>query len=640
MQVVLKEQKRSVWKRITSWQMSMRWFRILTVANAISIFWLIVLGGAVRATESGRGCGSDWPMCNGHLLPSLEYHELVEWNHRLFATLGGFLMVVTVLATILWFRRPRRLLWLAIAAAVTYISQAILGGITVLLNLDASWVAAHMGNSMLLLASVTLLALFTFIGPVTIKEKRRSLKWLSAIVLIWTYIAMFTGSAIVGANADTACSSWPDCSSASILPQTWLQWINFGHRIAVGFSDVLLVGLAFLILLSDRRKDKRLMLTTRILGALYLSQVFLGAFTIWLGAPEWLKGAHLAFAAASWAAMAVMTVLVWAGPKVPAVITGDNGTSGNAGGSKRLKLTRAQGWQWLPEPMRNYLGLMRLNVVPLLLVPTVASMLMAAVQHPTDRNLFNLILLTMLGGTLATGGAHTLNQYIERDLDAKMKRTKRRAIVSGRITPNQALAFGLLLTSGGVLELWLTVNWLAATLSLFGNLFYVLVYTVWLKRTTTQNIVIGGAAGAVPPLVGWAAVTGGIGLPAILFFAIIFFWTPAHFWALSLVRQDDYKEAGVPMLPVVKGERYTRLNILAYSVLLLLVTLVPFAVHALSWLYFLVAIGLGMVFVEKAFELVRKGSTARAWKLFKFSNNYLAILYLVMVVDRLLAISH
>lgn len=638
MQLLLEEQKRPVWKRIMSWRMSLRWFRVLTVANAISIFFLIVLGGAVRATDSGRGCGGDWPMCDGHLLPSLEYHQLVEWNHRLFATLGGFLMVVTVLSTLLWFRQPRRLMWLALAGAFTYIMQAILGGITVLLNLDESWIAAHMGNSMLLLASVTLLAFFTFVGPLKIEEKRKSFKWLSAIVLVWTYIAMFTGSAIVGAQADTACSNWPDCSPQSMLPETWPQWINFGHRIAVGFSDVLLVVLAFMILFSERRKDKRLMKTTRILGALYLSQVFLGGLTVLMGAPEFLKGAHLALAAASWASMAVMTVLVWAGPKVPAVNTGNN-TGGSAGGGKRLKLTRAQGWQWLPEPMRNYLGLMRLNVVPLLLVPTVASMLMAAVQHPTDRNLFGLILLTMLGGTLATGGAHTLNQYIERDLDAKMKRTKRRAIVSGRVSPNQALAFGLLLTVGGVIELWLTVNFLAAALSLFGNMFYVVVYTMWLKRTTAQNIVIGGAAGAVPPLVGWAAVTGGIGLPAILFFAIIFFWTPAHFWALSLVRQEDYLEAGVPMLPVVKGERYTRLNILAYSILLLVVTLIPFALHALSWLYFVAAISLGMIFVEKAFELVRKGSTARAWKLFKFSNNYLAILYVVMVVDRLMAFS-
>src|SRR5207249_6912004 len=175
-------------------------------------------------------------------------------------------------------------------------------------------------------------------------------------------------------------------------------------------------------------------------------------------------------------------------------------------------------------------------------------------------------------------------------------------------------------------------------LALAANLFYVFVYTIWLKRTSAQNIVIGGAAGAVPPLVGWAAVTGRVDLPAVLLFAIIFFWTPAHFWALSLVRQEDYRAAGIPMLPVVRGEAYTRKSILLYAVLLLVVTLLPFATRSLSWLYLFAAAGLGLLFVLGAARLVRHGSTARAWHLFKFSNTYLALLYLAMVADRVLAL--
>jgi protoheme IX farnesyltransferase len=281
---------------------------------------------------------------------------------------------------------------------------------------------------------------------------------------------------------------------------------------------------------------------------------------------------------------------------------------------------------------------MRPQVIPLLLIPTVASMLIAAVQHPPQEALLALIGWTMLGGTLATGGAHALNQYLERDIDARMRRTRQRAIVSGRIKPNSALAFGVSLTVVAIGQLWLTVNALAALLALAGNLFYVFVYTLWLKRITPQNIVIGGASGAVPPLVGWAAVTGRLDLPAILFFAIIFFWTPAHFWALALVRQNDYKEAGVPMLPVVRGEAFTRLNILGYTVLMVGATLLPVMLHALSWLYLVTATGLGLWFIVKAVRLMRYGSTARAWKLFKFSNNYLAVLYAVMVLDRLLAL--
>ena len=248
----------------------------------------------------------------------------------------------------------------------------------------------------------------------------------------------------------------------------------------------------------------------------------------------------------------------------------------------------------VPEKARLYFSLIKPRVIPLLLVPTVASMLMAAVQHPPDRPLLTLILFTMLGGTLATGGAHAINQYLERDIDAKMRRTRSRPVVTHRIAPAHALGFGVALTVLAFLQLWLTVNLAASLLALSGNLFYVFVYTAWLKRTTVQNIVIGGAAGAVPPLVGWAAVTGGVGIPALLFFAIIFFWTPAHFWALALVRQDDYRAAHIPMLPVVRGEAYTRASIVRYSVLLLVVSLLPIVTHSLSWLYLVAALGLGL----------------------------------------------
>jgi protoheme IX farnesyltransferase len=584
-------------------------------------------------------------MCHGSLIPHFEYHELVEWNHRFFSVLGGFLMVVMGLSTLIWYRKSRRLFWLALLAGFTYIAQAVIGGITVLLHLDKTWIALHMGNSMILLAAVTLLALFSRIGEVKFNEKKRLLRNLSLVLLIWTYIALFTGSAVVGADADLACANWPECSSTSILPETVQGWVNFTHRLAVGGSDVMMLVLAVVVWRSGRRKDKRLMTTTRWLMATYVGQIFLGAFTVWLGAPEVLKGAHLALAAATWSALVIMTTFIWIGPKVTATNNSGDGTSDTTDGTgtdntlTKARTKNKKGQEWLPEPVRNYLSLMRLNVIPLLLVPTGAAMLMAAVQHPTDRNLLVLMALTLAGGTLTTGGAHTLNQYIERDIDARMKRTKRRPMVTGRIKPVHGLAFGLGLTGVGVVELWLTVNPLAAILALAGNLFYVLVYTIWLKRTTVQNIVIGGAAGAVPPLVGWAAVTGSVGLPALLFFAIIFFWTPAHFWALSLVRQEEYTLAGVPMLPVVRGEAVTRYNILAYALLLLVVTLIPFTLHALSWLYLVTAVGLGLIFVQKAVSLVRNGSTARAWKLFKFSNTYLALLYLVMVIDRLVVLS-
>ncbi len=630
--------------KLLAWRLPAHWYKRLTLATAFAVWGLIVLGGSVRVTDSGRGCGDSWPMCAGNLFPALEYHQLIEWNHRLFAILVGFLMIATVGSTLLWYRRPRRLLWLALAAAATYLSQAILGGITVLLNLDRTWVAAHMGNSMLLMASVVLLATFSRIGsigsqertvpprPSAVPARGSALAWLSAGTLVWTYIAILTGSAVVGDNADLACPSWPQCAPANLFPANFDQWINFGHRIAVGLSDVLMLVIVAVIW-RTRRDDRRLMKSAHILSLLWVSQVFLGAFTVWLGAPPELKGAHLAFAAATWAVLVLMTTFIWIGPKA----TEDSNT-GTGGGRASRPLVLAKTQALVPEAVRVYFGLIKPRILPLLLVPTVAAMLMAAAQEPPSRPLLPLILLTMLGGVLAAGGAHAINQYWERDIDAKMRRTRRRAVVIGRVRPRNALIFGVVLSVLSFVQLWLTVNIVAASLAIAGNLFYVFVYTIWLKRTTAQNIVIGGAAGAVPPLVGWAAVTGGVALPALLFFAIIFFWTPAHFWALSLVRQEDYRDAGLPMLPVVRGEAYTRKSILLYAVLLLVVTLLPFATQSLSWLYLVAACALGLVFVLRAAALLRDASTARAWKLFKFSNIYLALLYLAMVVDRVLAL--
>ncbi|HMA35836.1 MAG TPA: heme o synthase, partial [Chloroflexia bacterium] len=526
-----------------------RWYQRLTVATAIATWALIVLGGVVRATDSGLGCAT-WPLCDGSLLPRLEYHQLIEWTHRFFATLVGCLMLATVGATLIWYRRPRRLFWLAIGAGVTYLAQAILGGITVLLKLPPTWIAAHMGNSMLLLAAVILLALFARLPQCGVRSAecgiRRgdglksalrtphsALRGLALATTLWTYVAMFTGSAVVGAAADLACPDWPQCSASSLWPLTLDQWINFGHRLAVGFSDGLMVLLA-LAIWRWRRADRRLLRVTHGLALVYVAQVFLGAFTIWTGAPPAMKSAHLALAAATWGALVIMTALVWLGAPDPA----PPGPRGRA-------VPRPAG---LVQATR-YFSLIKPRVIPLLLIPTAAAMLIAAVHQPPAQPLLALIAWTLLGGTLATGGAHAINSYLDRDLDGQMRRTRHRPVVTGQIAPGHALRFGVALTGLAVVQLGLTTNWLAATLALAGNLFYVFVYTIWLKRTSTQNIVIGGAAGAVPPLVGWAAVTGSIGVPALLFFAIIFFWTPAHFWALALVRQEDYRAAGIPMLP-------------------------------------------------------------------------------------------
>jgi protoheme IX farnesyltransferase len=272
----------------------------------------------------------------------------------------------------------------------------------------------------------------------------------------------------------------------------------------------------------------------------------------------------------------------------------------------------------------DYAELTKPKVQSLLLLSTITTMYVAGDPSPL------LVLLTCLGGYLSAGGAGAVNHWFDRDIDAQMARTATRPIPSGRVSPHAALIFGCVLAALSLLELSLTVNPLAAALSFSGFLGYVLVYTVWLKRRTPQNIVIGGAAGAVPPLVGWAAVTGSVSGTAVLLFFIVFFWTPPHFWALSLLMKDEYAKVGVPMLPVVRGEAETRRQILLYTVLLYAVTQLPFCAGGFGGIYLACSIVLGLGFIAGA---IRQADRRSALQLYLFSLAYLALLFCAMVAD-------
>ncbi len=279
----------------------------------------------------------------------------------------------------------------------------------------------------------------------------------------------------------------------------------------------------------------------------------------------------------------------------------------------------------------DYVALTKPGIMALLLVTTLGAMLIAASGAPP----FGLVLLTMVGGWMSAAGANVLNCVIDRDIDARMPRTRKRGTASGRIPAVNALVFGLALTLGGFLLLGFLVNWLAGFLALAGNVYYVLVYTLWLKRTTPQNIVIGGAAGAVPPLVGWAAVTGTLSPAAWILFAMIFYWTPPHFWALALLKQGEYGRVNVPMLPVVYGEEHTRRQIFLYTVMLAAVSLMltPFG---MSWIYLLGAVLLAAWFLRLTLKLLLSPSKALARKTFFYSIWYVAGLFAVMATDRLI----
>ncbi|MGI8805458.1 MAG: heme o synthase [Thermoleophilaceae bacterium] len=267
------------------------------------------------------------------------------------------------------------------------------------------------------------------------------------------------------------------------------------------------------------------------------------------------------------------------------------------------------------------------KVQSLLLFTTVATMYVAG-----DPSL-GLVALTCLGGALSAGGAGAINHWYDRDIDRVMRRTRTRPVASGRVSPRAALLYGIVLGAASFALLALTVNVLAACLALAGLLGYVLVYTIWLKRTTPQNIVIGGAAGAVPPLVAWAATTGSLEGSALYLFAIVFYWTPPHFWALSLLMRDEYERAGVPMLPVGRGGAETRWQIVLYTVLLVAVTLLPFAGTLFGGVYLGAALALGGAFLWLALRLRRRADRRSALRLYLYSLAYLALLFGAMVLD-------
>jgi heme o synthase len=282
--------------------------------------------------------------------------------------------------------------------------------------------------------------------------------------------------------------------------------------------------------------------------------------------------------------------------------------------------------------LKTYLELAKMRIVLLLLFTTVTAMVIAADGVPS----LSVLIPTLIGGAFAAAGASAINQYIDRDMDAKMSRTARRPIPSGRVAPVNALLFGIGLLAWSVLVLAMWVNWLSAVLALFGGLYYVILYTLILKRNTVVNILIGGGAGAVPVLVGWAAVNGSVSYQAFILFAIVFYWTPPHSWALALLVNKDYTLANVPMMPVARGEVATRNQILLYSLQLMLITLLPAPFQMMGPIYLISAVVLGLGMIYKAIQLIRQADGAAARSAYKYSTAYLAFLFLAMMLDRLI----
>ena len=593
----------------------MKAFRALTVATALVTYALVVLGGVVRVSGSGLGC-PDWPLCHGRLLPPLDLHAIIEYSHRTTASLASALIVLTAIVAWLAWRQRRDIVIPAMVALGVLVAQVVLGAITVRLELPPMIVLAHLATAMALLAAVCVTAVAANVPRLTTPMDRASVH-LARAAAAGTYLLILSGSLVVGSGASGSCSAWPLCGGGFSLTFEGYPAIQLLHRGLAAVIGVLVIVSLF-ALLNRHRAGRAVRATVALTLAALVFQVAVGAAVITLHLPAALRGLHLALASAVWAGTVVLAVLA---DRLPVT-----GAPVGAADSARQPPRPAR------EVVLDYVSLAKPRIIPLLLITALGGMMMAERGWPST----GLVVLTLLGGALAAAGAGAINCWIDRDLDGVMLRTRRRPLPDGRIAPRHALLFGIALGSAAFLLLAFWVNVLAATLAIGGLLFYVFVYTLWLKRWTVQNIVIGGAAGAVPPVVGWAAVTHRVDLTAIYLFAVIFLWTPPHFWALALRLKGDYARAQVPMLPVVRGEAVARRQILLYTLVLVAVTIAVVVTGALGMLYLAGAAVLGGVFIALAVVNLRNQRQRWSRVLFDYSIAYLGLLFAVMVADRMI----
>ncbi|TMG00117.1 MAG: protoheme IX farnesyltransferase [Chloroflexi bacterium] len=593
----------------------MKAFRLLTVAAALVTYALVVLGGVVRVSGSGLGC-PDWPLCHGRLLPPLNLHAIIEYSHRTTASLASALIVLTAAVALLAWRKRRDIVIPAMVALGLLVAQVVLGAITVRLELPPMIVLAHLATAMALLAAVCVTAVAASVARPTTATDRASVP-LARAAAAGTYLLILSGSLVVGSGASSSCAAWPLCGGGFSLSFEGYPAIQLLHRGLAAAIGVLIIVSLF-ALLNRHRVQRAVRATVALTLAALAFQVAVGAAVVTLHLPAALRGLHLALASAVWAGTVVLAVLA---DRLP------------AGGAPVAVADHAR---QPPRPARevvlDYVSLAKPRIIPLLLITALGGMMMAERGWPST----GLVVLTLLGGALAAAGAGAINCWIDRDLDGAMLRTRRRPLPDGRIAPSHALLFGIALGLAAFVLLAFWVNVLTATLAISGLLFYVFVYTLWLKRWTVQNIVIGGAAGAVPPVVGWAAVTHRVDLTAIYLFAVIFLWTPPHFWALALRLKGDYARARVPMLPVVRGEAVARRQILLYTLVLVAVTLAVVVTGALGLLYLAGAAVLGGVFIALAVVNLRNQRQRWSRLLFDYSIAYLGLLFAVMVADRMI----
>ncbi len=593
------------------------------IYNLLTVAW----GVYVRASKSGDGCGSHWPLCDGASVPINGYTaKLVEASHRISAGIVGLLAIYMLV----WAYRAFPKGHLARKSAAWVFGLTLFEGILGAALVKFKLVTDNSSGVRLFVMGLHVVSTFAFLGSIAIaalsgsnirpiKFKGQSgVGWILGMAAFGLILLGFSGA--VSALGHTL-RPVDNVLSAAMDPRTfWMVRLQPLHpliAVSVGLYLALTAGL-----IQHLRPDEKVKSALRWMVAIYALQILVGSLNIWLKAPTTMQMIHLVLADMNWVTLVVVTV--------HALGEGIERVESRPAPECTGETVRLQG----SALIKAYFALTKPRVISLLLFTTLTAMVAAKGAWPGTW----LFFAVAIGGYMSAGAANAINMVIDRDIDLTMKRTSTRPTVTQAISSRNALLFAFSLATISFALLWGAANMLSAVMAFSGLVFYVVVYTMMLKRRTWQNIVIGGAAGAFPPLVGWAAVTNDLPPLALYLFAIIFVWTPVHFWALALLLKEEYAAAGVPMLPVVKGDRNTVIQIAIYAAITFIVTLIPFLLPQVGWIYAGTAIVLNVILLYYCAQLYRHMSRPMASRLFHYSMVYLAILFLMFAVDRTIVV--